>query len=114
MRLVRLFFSLEVYFWQVGHNIDHFTSPEGIPGVAETNFNNRPNSFRVLSPPRTSVVCFLLEILFFFFFLKWKPYMWFNCSSVYVSECSEMECNFRKEWFQVDVVAWSVAGSLKQ
>lgn len=40
--------------------------------------------------------------------------MWFNCSSVCISECSEMECNFRKEWFQVDVVARSVAGSLKQ
>lgn len=46
---------------RVGHNIDHFTSPEGIPGVAETNFNNRPNSFRVLSPPRTSVVYYRVE-----------------------------------------------------
>ncbi|XP_014752291.1 1,4-alpha-glucan-branching enzyme, chloroplastic/amyloplastic isoform X2 [Brachypodium distachyon] len=41
---------------RVGHDIDHFTSPEGVPGVAKTNFNNRPNSFKVLSPPRTCVV----------------------------------------------------------
>ena len=41
---------------QVGHDVDHFTSPEGVPGVPETNFNNRPNSFRILSPPRTCVV----------------------------------------------------------
>ncbi|XP_022946220.1 1,4-alpha-glucan-branching enzyme 1, chloroplastic/amyloplastic-like [Cucurbita moschata] len=41
---------------RVGHDIDHFTSPEGIPGVPETNFNNRPNSFKVLSPARTCVV----------------------------------------------------------
>ncbi|CAN0927405.1 1,4-alpha-glucan-branching enzyme 1, chloroplastic/amyloplastic (Fragment) [Linum grandiflorum] len=41
---------------RVGHDVDHFTSPEGIPGVPETNFNNRPNSFKVLSPPRTCVV----------------------------------------------------------
>ncbi|GFZ10518.1 starch branching enzyme 2.1 [Actinidia rufa] len=32
---------------RVGHDVDHFTSPEGIPGVPETNFNNRPNSFKV-------------------------------------------------------------------
>lgn len=41
---------------RVGHDVDHFTVPEGIPGVPETNFNNRPNSFKVLSPPRTCVV----------------------------------------------------------
>nr|AHW50662.1 starch branching protein I [Lens culinaris] len=41
---------------RVGHDADHFTSPEGIPGVPETNFSNRPNSFKVLSPPRTCVV----------------------------------------------------------
>ncbi|KAJ6736514.1 14-ALPHA-GLUCAN-BRANCHING ENZYME [Salix viminalis] len=41
---------------RVGHDVDHFTSPEGMPGVPETNFNNRPNSFKVLSPPRTCVV----------------------------------------------------------
>ncbi|CAA7391260.1 unnamed protein product [Spirodela intermedia] len=41
---------------RVGHDVDHFTSPEGIPGVRETNFNDRPNSFRVLSPARTCVV----------------------------------------------------------
>lgn len=44
-------------FVQVGHGIDHFTCFEGIPGVPETNFNNRPNSFKVLSPARTCVVC---------------------------------------------------------
>jgi hypothetical protein len=41
---------------QVGHDVDHFTEPEGIPGKPETNFNNRPNSFKVLSPSRTCVV----------------------------------------------------------
>ncbi|OWM70582.1 hypothetical protein CDL15_Pgr014255 [Punica granatum] len=40
---------------RVGHDVDHFTTPEGIPGAPETNFNNRPNSFKVLSPPRTCV-----------------------------------------------------------
>lgn len=48
---------------QVGHDVDHFTSPEGVPGVPETNFNNRPNSFKVLSPPRTCVVMFTYELL---------------------------------------------------
>jgi len=46
---------------RVGHEADHFTSPEGIPGVPETNFNNRPNSFKVLSPPRTCVVYYRVE-----------------------------------------------------
>ncbi|PKU76565.1 1,4-alpha-glucan-branching enzyme, chloroplastic/amyloplastic isoform X1 [Dendrobium catenatum] len=46
---------------RVGHNVDHFTSPEGIPGVPETNFNNRPNSFRVLAPARTSVVYYKVD-----------------------------------------------------
>jgi len=46
---------------RVGHNVDHFTSPEGIPGVPETNFNNRPNSFKILSPPRTCVVYYRVE-----------------------------------------------------
>ncbi|MED6119226.1 hypothetical protein PIB30_009875 [Stylosanthes scabra] len=46
---------------RVGHDIDHFTSPEGIPGVPETNFNNRPNSFKVLSPARTCVVYHRVE-----------------------------------------------------
>ncbi|XP_024020140.1 1,4-alpha-glucan-branching enzyme 1, chloroplastic/amyloplastic [Morus notabilis] len=46
---------------RVGHNIDHFTSPEGIPGVPETNFNNRPNSFKVLSPSRTCVVYYRVD-----------------------------------------------------
>lgn len=41
---------------RVGHDVDHFTSPEGIPGVPETNFNNRPNSFKVLAAARTCVV----------------------------------------------------------
>lgn len=48
---------------QVGHDADHFTSPEGIPGVPETNFNNRPNSFKVLSPPRTCVVWLTLLVI---------------------------------------------------
>ena len=48
--------ELNNFIWQVGHDVDHFTSPEGIPGVPETNFNNRPNSFKVLAPPRTCVV----------------------------------------------------------
>ncbi|KAF5181658.1 Starch branching enzyme i, partial [Thalictrum thalictroides] len=46
---------------RVGHDVDHFTSPEGIPGVPETNFNGRPNSFKVLSPPRTCVVYYKVE-----------------------------------------------------
>ncbi|KAF3446892.1 hypothetical protein FNV43_RR12072 [Rhamnella rubrinervis] len=46
---------------RVGHDIDHFTSPEGRPGVPETNFNNRPNSFKVLSPPRTCAVYYRVE-----------------------------------------------------
>ncbi|KAJ0763984.1 putative 1,4-alpha-glucan branching enzyme [Helianthus annuus] len=46
---------------RVGHDVDHFTSPEGQPGVPETNFNNRPNSFKVLSPPRTCVVYYRVE-----------------------------------------------------
>ncbi|GER55487.1 4-alpha-glucan-branching enzyme [Striga asiatica] len=46
---------------RVGHNVDHFTTPEGVPGVPETNFNNRPNSFKVLSPPRTCVVYYRVE-----------------------------------------------------
>eukprot|EP01018_Ginkgo_biloba_P039526 Gb_16532 [translate_table: standard] len=41
---------------RVGHDVDHFTSPEGVPGKPETNFNNRPNSFKLLSPPRTCQV----------------------------------------------------------
>ncbi|PQM36693.1 1 4-alpha-glucan-branching enzyme 1 chloroplastic/amyloplastic isoform X2 [Prunus yedoensis var. nudiflora] len=40
---------------RVGHDVDHFTFPEGIPGVPETNFNNRPNSFKILSPAHTCV-----------------------------------------------------------
>jgi len=46
---------------RVGHDVDHFTSPEGIPGVPETNFNNRPNSFKVLSPARTCAVYHRVE-----------------------------------------------------
>ncbi|KAK4382632.1 1,4-alpha-glucan-branching enzyme 1, chloroplastic/amyloplastic [Sesamum angolense] len=46
---------------RVGHVVDHFTNPEGVPGVPETNFNNRPNSFKVLSPPRTCVVYYRVE-----------------------------------------------------
>ncbi|GAB2300446.1 1,4-alpha-glucan-branching enzyme, variant 2 [Dionaea muscipula] len=46
---------------RVGHDVDHFTMPEGLPGVPETNFNNRPNSFKVLSPPRTCVVYYRVD-----------------------------------------------------
>ncbi|XP_068646591.1 1,4-alpha-glucan-branching enzyme 1, chloroplastic/amyloplastic-like [Aristolochia californica] len=46
---------------RVGHDVDHFTSPEGVPGKPETNFNNRPNSFRVLCPPRTCVVYYRVD-----------------------------------------------------
>lgn len=46
---------------RVGNDTDHFTSPEGMPGVPETNFNNRPNSFRVLSPARTCVVYYRVD-----------------------------------------------------
>ncbi|KAL8172169.1 hypothetical protein V2J09_023973 [Rumex salicifolius] len=46
---------------RVGHNVDHFTTPEGIPGVPETNFNNRPNSIKILSPPRTCVAYYRVE-----------------------------------------------------
>ncbi|XP_027092189.1 1,4-alpha-glucan-branching enzyme 1, chloroplastic/amyloplastic isoform X1 [Coffea arabica] len=46
---------------RVGHDVDHFTTPEGVPGVPETNFNNRPNSFKVLSPPRTALVYYMVE-----------------------------------------------------
>ncbi|OAY63014.1 1,4-alpha-glucan-branching enzyme, chloroplastic/amyloplastic, partial [Ananas comosus] len=46
---------------RVGHDADHFTTPEGIPGVPESNFNNRPNSFKVLSPARTCVVYYRVE-----------------------------------------------------
>ncbi|GMH18906.1 hypothetical protein Nepgr_020747 [Nepenthes gracilis] len=46
---------------RVDHDIDHFTMAEGIPGVPETNFNNRPNSFKVLSPPRTCVAYYRVE-----------------------------------------------------
>lgn len=53
----RLIYVME----QVAHDVDHFTSPEGVPGVPETNFNNRPNSFKVLSPPRTCVVMSILS-----------------------------------------------------
>ncbi|KAL4271873.1 hypothetical protein GQ457_13G019360 [Hibiscus cannabinus] len=46
---------------RVAHDVDHFTTPEGIPGVPETNFNNRPNSFKVLSPARTCVVYYKVD-----------------------------------------------------
>lgn len=54
----------------MGHDADHFTSPEGIPGIPETNFNNRPNSFKVLSPPRTCVVRDLVPFNLIFRMLK--------------------------------------------
>lgn len=43
-------------YGRVGHDVDHFTSPEGIPGRPETNFNNRPNSMKIFAPPRTCLV----------------------------------------------------------
>ncbi|XP_011628895.1 1,4-alpha-glucan-branching enzyme 1, chloroplastic/amyloplastic isoform X1 [Amborella trichopoda] len=46
---------------RVGHDVDHFTSPEGEPGKPETNFNNRPNSFKVLSPPQTCVAYYKVD-----------------------------------------------------
>ncbi|KAG6522757.1 hypothetical protein ZIOFF_019909 [Zingiber officinale] len=46
---------------RVGHDVDHFTTPEGIPGVPETNFNNRPNSFQILSPARTCTVYYKVD-----------------------------------------------------
>ncbi|XP_047325240.1 1,4-alpha-glucan-branching enzyme-like isoform X1 [Impatiens glandulifera] len=46
---------------RVDNDVEHFTSPEGIPGVPETNFNNRPNSFKVLSPSRTCVAYYKVE-----------------------------------------------------
>lgn len=41
---------------RVGHDVDHFSQPEGEPGKPETNFNDRPHSMMVLSPSRTVVV----------------------------------------------------------
>lgn len=46
---------------RVAHDVDHFTSPEGIPGVPETNFNNRPNSFKISIPPRTCLVFYKVQ-----------------------------------------------------
>ncbi|XP_039000219.1 1,4-alpha-glucan-branching enzyme 1, chloroplastic/amyloplastic-like [Hibiscus syriacus] len=46
---------------RVAHDVDHFTSPEGVPGMPETNFNNRPNSFKVLSPAHTCVVYYKVD-----------------------------------------------------
>lgn len=43
---------------RVRHDVDHFTSPEGVPGKPETNFNGRPNSFKILMPSRTCLVYF--------------------------------------------------------
>eukprot|EP00897_Mesotaenium_endlicherianum_P001684 jgi/Mesen1/1543/ME001330S00501 len=42
--------------WQVGADVDHFSSPEGEPGKPETNFNNRCVSIQVLSPSRSCQV----------------------------------------------------------
>eukprot|EP00249_Psilotum_nudum_P020063 c27542_g1_i7 orf=460-2403(+) len=41
---------------RVGHDVDHFTTPEGEPGKPDKNFNNRPNSFKVLCPSKTCQV----------------------------------------------------------
>ena len=38
---------------QVGHDVDHFSSPEGVPGKPETNYKNRCASIMVLSPARS-------------------------------------------------------------
>lgn len=46
---------------RVGHDADHFTNPEGTPGVPETNFNNRPNSFMVLAPARSCVAYYRVD-----------------------------------------------------
>lgn len=43
---------------RVGYGVDHFSSPEGIPGKPETNFNNRCVSIKVLSPSRSCQVYF--------------------------------------------------------
>ncbi len=41
---------------RVNPTVDHFTAPEGQPGVPESNFNNRAFSIQVLSPSRSAVV----------------------------------------------------------
>ncbi|KAF7140080.1 hypothetical protein RHSIM_Rhsim06G0019000 [Rhododendron simsii] len=41
----------------VGHDVDQFISPEGIPGVPETNFSNRPNSFNSKYSHQHALVC---------------------------------------------------------
>eukprot|EP00270_Netrium_digitus_P010927 TRINITY_DN3429_c0_g1_i1.p1 TRINITY_DN3429_c0_g1~~TRINITY_DN3429_c0_g1_i1.p1 ORF type:complete len:809 (-),score=149.83 TRINITY_DN3429_c0_g1_i1:192-2618(-) len=46
---------------RVGHDVDHFSSPEGEPGKPETNFNNRCVSIRVLSPSRSCQVYYRVE-----------------------------------------------------
>eukprot|EP00271_Cylindrocystis_brebissonii_P007309 TRINITY_DN20683_c0_g1_i1.p1 TRINITY_DN20683_c0_g1~~TRINITY_DN20683_c0_g1_i1.p1 ORF type:complete len:881 (+),score=127.80 TRINITY_DN20683_c0_g1_i1:240-2882(+) len=46
---------------RVGRGVDHFSSPEGIPGKAETNFNNRCASIQVLSPARSCQVYYRVE-----------------------------------------------------
>eukprot|EP00899_Mesostigma_viride_P000843 jgi/Mesvir1/1075/Mv17590-RA.1 len=43
---------------RVGHDTDHFTQPEGVPGDPASNFNNRCHSFAVLAPSRTCQVYF--------------------------------------------------------
>jgi len=35
---------------------EYFSIPEGVPGVAETNFNNRAHSIMVCCPARSAVV----------------------------------------------------------
>lgn len=41
---------------RVPHDPELFSQPEGVPGVAETNFNNRPHSIIVQAPSRSCVV----------------------------------------------------------
>lgn len=57
-----------LFLMQVDHNVDHFSSPEGEPGKPETNYNNRPHSFMVMSPCRSCQVskqCSLLGCAIF-------------------------------------------------
>ena len=41
---------------RIGHAVEHFTNPEGVPGVPDTNFNNRAHSMLVAAPARTMAV----------------------------------------------------------
>ena len=41
---------------RIGHGVDHFTHPEGTPGMPETNYHNRAFSMLVAAPARTVAV----------------------------------------------------------